>query len=331
MRKGFLLLLIALLAAASAEANDACQADFDGNGVVDFADFLLFNGLYGQSGGETCAMTVDADSLAVVTALRDSIVALQATLGATRFAVVQLQNTLASETERANENQRLLTASNDAFNSLAQTRCPESEPAAQPEPEPPVVIETPPQTEPSPPEPPPEPEPALEPPVVIETPPEPEPQPEPVKTRTDSAKLAYEAFIEGVTTGTGNARSNNPRGCTWVDQDEDGNPIPNARHMGWGWDWLKPEVQRAWENGIWGAADYNGAHEHNGGRLFNPWDSLGKKRLIGFLWRFLDTRKDGYNHTCQWGMTRNNFDFRYIHPEVKTGLEAALNAVFGAG
>ena len=165
MRQNFLLLLLALLAATRAEGNDACQADFDGNGIVDFADFMLFNGLYGQSGGETCAMTVDADSLAVVTALRDSISALQAALGATRFAVAtlqstttELQNALASETERANENKRLLTASNDAFNSLAQTRCPESEPAAQPEPpapatepEPPVVIEPQPATEPPPP------------------------------------------------------------------------------------------------------------------------------------------------------------------------------------
>ena len=174
MRNKFLLLLIALLAVTSAEGNDACQADFDGNGVVDFADFLLFNTLYGQRGGEQCAATVDADSLAVVTTLRDSITALQAALGATRFAVAtlqatttELQNALASETERANENKRLLTASNDAFNSLAQTRCPESEPAAQPEPEPPVVIE-----------PPPEPEP----PVVIETQPPPQPPPEPAPT-----------------------------------------------------------------------------------------------------------------------------------------------------
>ena len=149
MGKLMLLMLLGLLAVTSAEANDACQADIDGNGIVEFADFLLFSGQYGQSGGEQCAMTVDADSLAVVTALRDSISALQAALGATRFAVATLQTALASETERANENQRLLTASNDAFNSLAQTHCTETEPAAQPEPpgapapqpEPPVVIE----------------------------------------------------------------------------------------------------------------------------------------------------------------------------------------------
>ena len=182
MRKRFLLLLIALVAVTRAEANDACQADFDGNGIVDFADFLLFNGLYGQRGGEQCAMTVDADSLAVVTALRDSIVALQAALGATRFAVVQLQNTLASETERANENQRLLTASNDAFNSLAQTRCPENEPAAQPEP--PV----------------PAPQPEPEPPVVIETQPEPEPPPVPEQAgRLADHSLAFEATTDTTT------------------------------------------------------------------------------------------------------------------------------------
>ena len=121
MLKKFLLLLIALLAVTSAEANDACQADIDGNGVVDFADLLLFTEHY----GETCAKTVDADSLAAMTTLRDSISA--------------LQTTLASETERANENKRLLTASNEAFNSLSQTRCPEPEPPAQAEP--PVVIE----------------------------------------------------------------------------------------------------------------------------------------------------------------------------------------------
>ena len=165
------MLLIALLTVTRAEGNDACQADFDGNGVVEFADFLLFSGQFGQRGGETCTRAIDADSLAVVTGLRDSISALQAALGATRFAVTQLQSTttelqnaLASETERANENQRLLTASNDAFNSLAQTRCPESEPAApapqppgapvpQPEPGPPVVIETQPEPEPEPPTP----------------------------------------------------------------------------------------------------------------------------------------------------------------------------------
>ena len=200
MRKCLLLLLIALLAVTRAEANDACQADFDGSGVVDFADFLLFNTLYGQRGGETCAKAVDADSLAMVSTLRDSIVALQAALGATRFAVAtlqstttELQNALASETERANENQRRLTASNDAFNSLAQTRCQESEPepeppqgpeppgapAPQPEPpapaplpEPPVVIEPPPEPEPPP-------APLPEPPVVIEPPPQPEPPPVP--------------------------------------------------------------------------------------------------------------------------------------------------------
>ena len=136
MRKSFLLLLIALLAAMRAEANDAaCQADIGGNGIVDFADLLLFTEHY----GETCAKTVDADSLAAVTALRDSISA--------------LQTALASETERANENKRLLTASNAAFNSLSQTRCPEPEPVAQPLPEPPVVIEPPTPTEPPPPTP----------------------------------------------------------------------------------------------------------------------------------------------------------------------------------
>ncbi len=181
------ILLIALLAVTRAEGNDACQADFDGNGIVDFADFLLFNGLYGQRGGEQCAMTVDADSLAVVTTLRDSISALQAALGATRFAVAtlqttttELQNALASETERANENQRLLTASNDAFNSLAQTRCPENEPAAQPEP--PV----------------PAPQPEPEPPVVIEPPLEPEPDPLPVPRFVTLAEGGHTVSHPGV-------------------------------------------------------------------------------------------------------------------------------------
>ena len=188
MRKYLLLLLIALSAVTSAEGNDACQADFDGNGVVDFADFLLFNTLYGQRGGEQCAATVDADSLAVVTTLRDSITALQAALGATRFAVATLQSTttelqtaLASETERANENKRLLTASNDAFNSLAQTRCPESEPAAQPEP------------------PAPQPQPEPEPPVVIETQPPPQPpaEPPPGPEPEPTPSLSFEVTVPG--------------------------------------------------------------------------------------------------------------------------------------
>lgn len=39
---------VVLLAVHSASAQEACKADLNGNGVVDFADFLFFSGLFGQ-------------------------------------------------------------------------------------------------------------------------------------------------------------------------------------------------------------------------------------------------------------------------------------------
>ena len=100
-------LLLALCTLTTAvQANDACTADFDGNAVVNFADFLILVGLFGHSATD-CAPEADADSLAVVTALRDSISTLQAALDITQYAVTTLQTTVVDlEGERAQQTQR---------------------------------------------------------------------------------------------------------------------------------------------------------------------------------------------------------------------------------
>ncbi len=116
-----LVLVTAVTRAAEGQA-DPCDLDTDGNRMIDFSDFLVFARLFGTSTGDCVPSprSPDVDSLAVLGVLRDSITHLQ-------DRVHNLAGDLA-------ETQRRLTASNDAFNSLAQTRCPEPEPEPQPEP-----------------------------------------------------------------------------------------------------------------------------------------------------------------------------------------------------
>ena len=142
------LLLVLVLVTTTVDAEvDPCHLDTDGNRMIDFSDFLVFARLFGTSTGDCVPSprSPDVDSLAVLGVLRDSINSIKRIANDAEESVTHLQERVSKLEGDLAETQRRLTASNDAFNSLAQTRCPEPdepepqpEPPQQPQPEPPT-------------------------------------------------------------------------------------------------------------------------------------------------------------------------------------------------
>lgn len=148
--KHLLLVLVLVAVTTTVEGQvDPCNLDADRNRMIDFSDFLVFARLFGTSTGDCVPLprSPDVDSLAVLGVLRDSINSMKRIANDAEQSVTHLQERVSKLEGDLAETQRRLTASNDAFNSLAQTRCPEpDEPEPQPEPQPEPPTQTCPET-----------------------------------------------------------------------------------------------------------------------------------------------------------------------------------------